>query len=160
MDRRSYTGYAFLMAGCPITWESRKQRTVALSSTESEYMALSEASKEGLYIRRLLEDLGLKQQSSTCILCDNQGARKLAENPVFHGRTKHIDIRHHFVREVLNSGDLDIEYSPSCEMAADVLTKSLPRTKHLKCQELLGIIEGIGHINGESPNRVGASKRI
>jgi len=141
-DRRSYTGYAFVLAGCPVTWESRKQRTVALSSTKAEYMALSEATKEALYLTRFVKDLGFDRLSRVCILCDNNGARKLAENPVFHGRTKHIDVRHHFVREVLNRGELSVEFTPTSEMAADVLTKSLSKLKHSRCLEILGILKG------------------
>jgi len=79
----------------------------------------------------------MRQSIDDSFLYGLKRARKLAENPVFHGRTKHIDIRHHFVREVLESGDLDIEYSPSCEMAADVLTKGLPREKHEEYVHLL-----------------------
>jgi len=141
-DHRSYTGYAFILAGCPVTWESRKQRTVALSSTKAEYMALSEATKEGLYLIRFLRDLGFDHLSRVRILCDNNEARKLAKNPVFHNRTKHIDVRHHFVREVLRDGDLSVEFTPTSEMAADVLTKSLSKPKHLRCLEILGISKG------------------
>jgi len=72
------------------------------------------------------------------ILCNNN-ARKLAENPVFHCRTKHIDVRHHFMKEVLKGGDLSVKFTPTSEMAADVLTKSLSKPKHLRCLEILGI---------------------
>jgi len=138
-DRRSYTGYVFILSGCPVTWESRKQRTVALSSTEAEYMALTEASKEGLHLKRFLAELGAKHLGQVCIQCDNNGARKLAENPVFHGRSKHIDVRHHFIREVLKNGELSVIYTPSTDMAADILTKGLSKVKHEKCLKMLGI---------------------
>lgn len=105
-DRRSYTGYAFILNGCPISWESRNQRTVALSSTEAEYMAVSDAVKEAVHLRRFIDDLGFELPTKLNIFNDNNGARKLVENPVFHARTKHIDIRHHYVREVLESGIL------------------------------------------------------
>jgi len=141
-DRRSYTGYVFVLSGCPLTWESRKQRTVALSSTEAEYMALTECAKEGLHLKRFLNELGLGHLAQICIQCDNNGARKLAENPVFHGRSKHIDVRHHFVREVLRNGEFKIEYTPTHEMAADVLTKGLSAPKHMKCLEILGMPMG------------------
>ena len=75
------------------------------------------------------------------IFCDNNGARKLAENPVFHNRSKHIDLRHHYVREVLENGDVKIVYTPTAEMAADVLTKGLTKQKHTKCLDLLGMME-------------------
>jgi len=155
-DRRSYTGYVFMLSGCPITWESRKQRTVALSSTEAEYMALTESAKEGLHLKRFLDELGFNHLAQVCIQCDNNGARKLAENPVFHGRSKHIDVRHHFVREVLKSGDLKVEYMPTNEMAADVLTKGLSSSKHTKClrilelpTELASLSTSQHHVEGE-----------
>jgi len=154
-DRKSYTGYAFILGGCPISWESRKQRTVALSSTEAEYMALSEASKEGVYLRHFLSDLGFESLTQVCIKCDNNGARKLAENPVFHGRSKHIDVRHHFVREVLKNEELVIEYASTNEMAADILTKGVSKQKHMKCLELLGILKKTESVNETSPNRGG-----
>lgn len=143
-DRKSYTGFVFILAGCPVSWESRKQRTVTLSSTEAEYMALSEASKEAIYLKRLVSNLGFNSMAHVCIRCDNNGARKLAENPVFHNRSKHIDVRHHFVREALKSGVMEIQYTPTGEMAADLLTKGVPKLKHLKCLELLGMRDGSG----------------
>jgi len=112
---------------------------VALSSTEAEYMALSEASKEAVYLRRLLKDLGFGKFAQVKVLCDNNGAKKLAENPVFHNRSKHIDVRYHFVREALESDELSIAYTPSEEMAADLLTKRLPKPKRVKCMTLLGL---------------------
>jgi len=93
-DRRSYTGYAFILAGSPITWEFRKQRTIALSSTEAEYMALSEATKEAVHLQNFLTELGLEDVGKIKLFSDNCGALKPAENPVFHNRTKHIDVRY------------------------------------------------------------------
>lgn len=139
-DRKSFTGYAFTLSGCPISWASRKQKTAALSSVEAEYMALTEAAKEAAYLKRLLLELGHSEKAKINVLCDNTGAIKLAENPVFHSRTKHIDIRHHYVREALEKGIITIEYLETNEMAADVLTKGLPRSKYEKCLRLLGIL--------------------
>ncbi|KMQ88472.1 retrovirus-related gag-pol polyprotein [Lasius niger] len=139
-DRRSYTGYVFTLFDSIVSWESRKQRTTALSSTEAEYMAISDAVKEAIYLQRFIKDLGFQLPSTLKIFNDNNGARKLAENPVFHARTKHIDVRHHFVREVLNSGILKIEYAPTEIMPADILTKGLPKPKHEKCIDLLGLV--------------------
>jgi hypothetical protein len=93
-DRRSYTGYVFNFANAAVSWESRKQRTVAMSSTEAEYMALSESTKEAIHLRRFLSEV-LDQPSTTIIFNDNQGAGQLSKNHVFHNRTKHVDIRHH-----------------------------------------------------------------
>ena len=92
IDRRSYTGSVFIFSGAAVSWESRKQRTVALSSTEAEYMAITDASKEAIYLIRFLKDLGHPELASVVIYNDNQGAGKLAENPVHHSRSKHIDV--------------------------------------------------------------------
>lgn len=132
--RTSRTGYIFKLAGAAVSWESRKQRSVATSSTEAEYMALTEASREAVYLRRLLNELKLIQLNQpTTIFCDNQSASKLVRNHIFHARTKHIDIRHHYVRQVFEEGSIDITYLKTSEMTADLLTKSLSKpslTKH------------------------------
>lgn len=136
-DRRSFSGYVFLLGGGPVSWESRKQRTVALSTTEAEYMALSECVKEAIYLRRFVNELGFINLSNMTIFCDNQSALKLAENPVYHSRSKHIDIRHHFVRDVVKHKELRVASISTDDQAADLLTKSLPGTRHKKCLELL-----------------------
>ncbi|CAK9800955.1 Retrovirus-related Pol polyprotein from transposon TNT 1-94 [Anthophora plagiata] len=140
-DRVSYTGYIFKLAGAAISWESRKQKTIALSSTEAEYMALTEAAKEATYWKNFFAELGLRKGSEgpITVYCDNQGAQKLMRNPVFHARTKHIDIKHHYVREAHQNGIIDVEYLPTNEMPADILTKSLSGPSHKKLTWLLGI---------------------
>lgn len=138
IDHRSFTGYAFVLSGCPIAWASRKQRTVALSSVEAEYMALTEAAKEAYHLKQLLPEFDQKT-AGIKVYCDSNGARKLAENPVFHSRTKHIDVRHHFVRDAVEDEIIKIEYLETNDMAADTLTKGLPRSKHERCLKLLGI---------------------
>ncbi|BES99741.1 Hydra magnipapillata [Nesidiocoris tenuis] len=137
-DRRSYSGYFFRFGGAAITWEARKQRTVALSSVEAEYMALAEAAREATYLKNFLRNIGY-QTDSINVKCDSQGAKMLAENPVHHARSKHIDIKHHFVRQALEDGVLNISYLPTSEMPADVLTKGLPREKHNFCRDGLGV---------------------
>lgn len=138
VDRKSYTGFVFLTGGAAVSWGSKKQPTVALSSTEVEYMALSDATKEALYMRRLLRDFGVEVDCLT-IRNDNVGAQKLADNPVFHARTKHVDIRHHFVRDAVQEEFVRIEHVPTQKMAADVLTKALSRTRHELCIEAIGL---------------------
>lgn len=137
-DRRSYTGYIFKIADAAISWESRKQRTVALSSTEAEYMSISESSKEAINLKRFLVEI-LSLQGPVTIYNDNQGAGKLCKNPVFHNRTKHVDIRHHFVRETIERGDIKIEYLSTEEMPADLLTKALSTPKHNQCCKQMGL---------------------
>lgn len=123
--RKSNTGYIFLMNGGPVTWSSRKQNTVALSTTESEYMAASEATKEILWIRQFMCDIGELQNTFT-LHVDNQSAIKLINNPVFHKRSKHIDIRYNFIRENVAKKIVNIKYVESSCQLADFLTKALP----------------------------------
>lgn len=142
LDRRSYTGFCFIMSGCVISFESKKQKTVALSSTEAEYMALSEACKEAIYLKNVIfEILKLNKSMSICLYSDNQSSMKLAVNPLFHKRTKHIDVRHHFVRDCVAKTDVKIEYISTSDMPADIFTKSLNSSKHYKFLNLLGISE-------------------
>jgi len=110
-----------------ITWASKLQPTVALSSAESEYMAVSEAVQDAIYLRQLSADLGFPQREPTVIYEDNQGCIALTENPVNHKRTKHIDIRHHFIRERVESGEIALKYVMTRNQVADLLTNPLKR---------------------------------
>lgn len=128
-DRRSYTGFVFKIGNNVVSWEARKQHTVALSSTEAEYMALSEAAKEGVHVKRFLEEIGVKFELPIIINNDNLSSQKIAKNQTFHNRTKHIDIRHHYIRELIANGTIDVNYIQSNEMEADLLTKPLKKEK-------------------------------
>lgn len=143
IDRRSYTGSVFILNGAAISWESRKQRTIALSSTEAEYMAVTDAAKEAIYLINFLKDLGLPDLARVTIFNDNQGAGKLAENPVFHSRSKHIDVRHHFIRDVLKRHPVKLLYLPTEQMIADALTKGLPGPKLTECSSGFGLFQTI-----------------
>ena len=138
-DRKSYTGYIFKLCDSVISWASVKQRTIALSSTEAEYMAISEASKEAIYLRNLLNDLTGKFLCVT-LFNDNQSALSMSNNPVHHNRTKHIDVRHHFIREAVNNNLVNVEYMSTDVMLADMLTKGLNADKHYMLLNNLGII--------------------
>lgn len=131
-DRRSYTGFVFTLGNAAITWEARKQRTVALYSTEVEYMGLAEATKEALYLIGFLAELNLQVPETVKIFSDNQGAQKLAYSQVFYNRTKHIEVKHHFVRDALRAGVINFEYLQSTDMIADVFTEGLSSDKHKK----------------------------
>ena len=103
-------------------------------------MALSDGAKESIYLNRLLQNmLQRKSDDPVVIYNDNQGSHKLARNPIFHSRTKHIDVRHHFVREALEEGKIDIQYMPTEDMPADLLTKGLHGPAHVKCSTRLGL---------------------
>jgi hypothetical protein len=137
-DRKSTSGYAFLVTGSStISWASKKQQTVALSSTEAEYMALSDACKEAIWLRQLLLDLGHPQIQATPILVDNRGSIELTKHPVFHARTKHIDIRYHFIREKVEDNTINIMHCPTLEMVADFLTKPLSTEKFKMCRSAM-----------------------
>ena len=112
-DRHSTSGNVFLMAGGAISWLSQKQTTVALSTAEAEYMALGSAAQEAIWLRHLLSDLQVNTDDPTEIFEDNQGAIAMAKNPIGHKRTKHIDIKHHFIRENVQAGTVTLTYCPT-----------------------------------------------
>ena len=136
--RRSTTGYVFTMAGGPVSWRSTLQSTVALSTTEAEYMAVTEAFKEAIWLHGLINDLGISQEHIT-VLCDSQSAICLAKNSVHHARTKHIDVRFHFVREILNEGDILLEKISTADNPADMMTKVVSGIKFQHFLDLINI---------------------
>lgn len=136
--RRSTTGYVFMMNGGAISWNSKRQPTVAASTTEAEYMAAAAAVKEGLWMRKLLESLKIKVDKIN-ILCDNQSAIKLLKNPIFSVRSKHIDVIHHFARERVLRGDVVFNYVHTKKMLADVMTKALPAEQHEELCVQMGV---------------------
>eukprot|EP00253_Pinus_taeda_P003302 PITA_03302 len=141
VDRKSTFGYC-LNIGSGITfWCSRKQRSVALSSSEAEYMAASTASCEAIWLRKLLVNLFRRNMEATRIMCDNQSCIKLSENPMFHDRSKHIDIRCHFVRDCVQQGAVQLSYTPTGEQVADILTKALGKSKFDYFREKMGMVK-------------------
>jgi hypothetical protein len=110
-DRRSTTGFVFMMGGGATSWSSKQQPTIALSTTEAEYMASTQATKEAIWMTKLMKELGyMKEKKAMVIRCDNQGAISLTKNPTQHAQTKHIDVQHHFVRERVENGEITFEY--------------------------------------------------
>jgi antitoxin component of MazEF toxin-antitoxin module len=138
-NRRSISGYCFLLGEGVVSWSSKKQTSVALSSTEAEYMALTQATKEAMCLKHFLGELNLHKGEALTIKVDNQSCIALAKNPEFHARTKHIDIQCHFIREKVEEGEVTLEYCPTRLMVADILTKPLPRDKHEWCTNGMGI---------------------
>ena len=114
-----------MMSGAAINWSRKKQLVVALSTTEAEYVALSAATQEAVWLSRLLSDVKAPPQTPILIKEDNQGTIAVVRNPVSHNRTKHIDIKFHYVREALEDGIMDLIYCPTKQMIADILTKLL-----------------------------------
>jgi len=145
-DRKSFSGYCFFLddKSAPITYSSKKQSLVAQSTMEAETVALSHAAKEALWLRQLCHDLHVfgDQESPITpsilmINSDSESALKAVKNPVFHARTKHFDMRHHFIRDVVAKGELSVGYIPGDENPADIFTKSLDRNKHAVALGLL-----------------------
>ena len=137
-DRKSITGYCFTLSneGPLISWKSKKQQSVALSSCEAEYMAMSSATQEGKLLIALINDMNVNLHDFT-LNCDNQGAIALSRNPVHHQRSKHIDIRYHFIRDEILKGHMKVQYVPFEENPADVFTKPVSRFKVQKFKSLL-----------------------
>ena len=139
--RRSTSGYVFFIGQALVSWSSRKQATVAKSSTEAEYVALSGATQETIWLRRLLTDINFGTDYPTVIYEDNQGAIDLSKNPKHHSRVKHIDIAYHFSRERVASNEIDVIYCPTDRMIADVMTKPLSKDKFERYRSLLGVVD-------------------
>ncbi|GKE36351.1 hypothetical protein Tco_1459756, partial [Tanacetum coccineum] len=137
---RSITGYTFLVQGCVVSWKAMLQHVVALSTTEAEYMALTEAVKEAIWLKGLLEELGV-ELNTVAVNCDNQGAIHLSRNHVFHEMTKHINAWH-FIREVLEAKTVKVLMVGTKHNVADALTKVVPGLKLQHCLELLNV--GVG----------------
>ncbi|KAG8475264.1 hypothetical protein CXB51_032125 [Gossypium anomalum] len=136
--RRSLTGYVFTIGGCAISWKATLQTTVALSTTEAEYMAITEACKKAIWLKGLFSELNEDLQIST-VFCDSQSAIFLTKDQMFHERTKHIDVRYHFVRDIIARGDIVVSKISTHENPADMMTKSLPITKFEHCLDLVGV---------------------
>ena len=138
-DRKSITGYSFTMCenGPLISWRTQKQQTVALSSCEAEYMAMCSAVQEGKYLMSFLNEILNLGQTKFTLFCDNQGASALAKNPVNHKRSKHIDIKFHFIRDDISENRLCLKYIPSGENIADIFTKPVNAVKIKEFQPLL-----------------------
>ena len=130
--RRSTTGFVFILHGGAITWLSKRQPTVAASTTEAEYIAAAQATKEALWLRLLLADLGIVVNTFQ-IMADNQSALELLKNPVSSMRSKHIDVVYYFARERVARRDVEFSYIRTDDMLADMFTKAVPGSKLQTC---------------------------
>lgn len=136
--RKSTSGYVFKMSSGAVAWSSKKQPVVSLSTTEAEFIAAAACACQSVWMQRVLGKLGLKQSKCT-IFCDNNSAIKLSKNPVMHGRSKHIDVRFHFLRDLVNNGVVELVHCGSKDQLADILTKPLKLDLFLKMREQLGV---------------------
>ncbi|MCO5598123.1 hypothetical protein L7F22_052215 [Adiantum nelumboides] len=136
--RKSTSGYVFTFTGGAVSWISKLQKCVALSTTEAEYVAATEASKEALWLMRLVEELGIKSQVPV-VHCDSQSAIMLARNPVFHAKPKHIEVKYHFIRSMLDDKSITLVKVHTDDNPANLLTKSLPAERFAYCRQMMGI---------------------
>jgi hypothetical protein len=127
IDRKSTSGCAFSIGSVVVSWFSRKQRSVALSSAEAKYMATNLATCEAIWLRKLLVGLFGQGLEPKVIHCDNQSCIKLSENPVFHDRSKHIEIKYHHIKHCVQKGNIKLRYLTTREQTIDILTKAFPR---------------------------------
>uniref|UniRef100_A0AAV1VBQ7 Uncharacterized protein n=1 Tax=Peronospora matthiolae TaxID=2874970 RepID=A0AAV1VBQ7_9STRA len=139
-NRKSTSGYAFILMGAPVSWGSIKQSSVSLSTNEAEYIALSLTIQEGKWVYRLLCEIldaaEYKSGPELKIMEDNQSC---INNPVNHGRAKHIDIKYHHIRDEVKRGDVNLNYCETTIMLADIMTKGLPGPRHKDLTAALGI---------------------
>lgn len=140
-DRKSTSGYSFQLSGSPISWNSAKQTCIALSTAEAEYYALSSAAQEAVWIQKLLRDLRYTEDEPITIYEDNQATMCIARDQHCSKKTKHIDIRFHFVRDLISKNKIIVKYCNTNQMIADVFTKGLGLEKFLKARNMLGVIK-------------------
>jgi hypothetical protein len=141
-DSKSHSGYVNFLNGAPISYSSKKQTLVALSSMEAESVALSHAAKEALWLRQICHELnvfGTTSPFTPTILTDSKSALDAVKNPVHHARTKHFGRHHHFIRDCVNKNEVSTAYIPSADNAADIFTKALNRVKHTSALRLLNM---------------------
>ena len=140
IHRKSTSGCFFSMGLGVISWFSMKQSCVALSTAEADYIVVFLASCEAVWLRKLLSNLFDLSLDATCIYCENQSSVKLSENPVFHDKSKHIEIKYHYIRDMVQRGVVKLQYVVMDEQIADVLTKPLARVKLEYFREKLDVL--------------------
>lgn len=140
-DKKSTSRCYFGLGSAIVSWFSRKKKSVALSSAEEKYMAASQASCEAIWLRKMLVGLFGQELRPKMIFYDNQSCIKLMENPVFHDQSKHIKIIYHFIRVCVQRGAVKLEYISTDEQVANILTKSLPRGKHVYFRDKMGVVK-------------------
>lgn len=146
--RRSTTGYMFELAEGPVTWSSQRQKLVTLSTTEAEYVTASQACKEAIWLKKLLKSMGYECEESTVIYVDNQSAIRLVKNPEYHKRTKHIDLRYHYIREKAIAKEICVRYVSSVQQKADIFNKALPKNRFKEMCEFRSVTTS--RLTGES----------
>ncbi|CAI7855279.1 unnamed protein product [Closterium sp. NIES-54] len=145
-DQKSHTSYFYCLNGAAISWQSKRQPVVAFSTTESEYISLCQCIQEGVWLKRLFGKFGHELAGGVLVFVDNQSAIACAQNACLHGRTKHMQVRWHFIREMVASGEVILRWCPTNRQAADILTKPLPFEWHTVCMSLTGMQPHVGMV--------------
>jgi hypothetical protein len=139
-DRKSTSGIIYFLGTKAVAWQSQKQKVVALSSCEAEYIAGAGAACQAVWLTRLLKDVTGESPQAPRLKMDNMSAIALSKNPVLHDRSKHIDTKYHFIRECVDKGDLLLEFASSQEQLADLMTKALGRSRFCELREKIGVV--------------------
>ena len=140
-SRKSTSGVLFFLGRSPVSWQSTKQRVVALSSCEAEYIAAATAACQGIWLARLLSELKDSEVQVPVLRVDNKSTISLINNPVHHDRSKHIEMRYHLIREYANTGQLEVEFIRTEEQLGDILTKPLSKNKFRELSVKIGLIK-------------------
>lgn len=148
-DRRSTSGYFSLVGDNLVTWKSKKQKVVSLSSAEAEFRGIAKGIAEVLWIKKLLTEVGFPPKETTRVMCDNKAAIQISENPVQHDRTKHVEIDRHFIKEKLEAGIIELPFVKSQEQVADILTKPVDEKILLYCLSKLNFGDPTIQLEGE-----------
>jgi len=142
-DWKSTSGYVFLLAGGAVSWASKKQPVVTLSTTEAEYIVAASCACQYIWLMKLLKKLGHKGKDGSIMYCDNSSTIQLSKHSVFHGKSKHIDVKFHFLRDLVNEGTVKLKYCNTHNQIADIMTKPLKKEQFIKLREMLGLMSAI-----------------
>lgn len=140
-DRKSTSGYVFMLGSGAVAWSSKKQPIVTLSTTKAEFVAGAACASQAIWMKRIFEKLSLEESKCTTIYCDNSSTIQLSKNPVLHGRSKHIDVRFHFLRDLTRDGVVELVYCGTKDQLADVMTKPLTVDVFQKFRSQLGVCQ-------------------
>lgn len=146
-DRKRTPSYVFMLGGGAVSWSSKKQPVVSLSTTEAEFIAAAHCVCQGVWLKRILEEIGVKQNECLTVFWDKSSTISLSKNQTLHGRSKHIDIRFHFLRNLNKEGAIELIHCPTQEQLADIMTKPLKLDAFVKFRGLLGMCCNVNHLS-------------